>query len=77
MTKELETHHLAKQKALENVPVCDVNEIYEVLMMSMSEQLGSDETTVTSFVTYKTDLNNRGMYYYFHQDSKTQLGFKI
>ena len=77
MTKELETHHLAKQKALENGPVCDVNEIYEVLMMSMSEQLGSDETTVTSFVTYKTDLNNRGMYYYFNQDSKTQLGFKI
>ena len=42
------------------MPICDVNEIYEVLMMSMSEQLGNDDSTVTSFVTYKTDLNNRG-----------------
>ena len=61
MTKELETHNLAKQKALESVPICDVIEVYEVLMMPMSEQLGSEESTVTSFVTYKTDLNNRGI----------------
>ena len=61
MTKELETHNFAKQKALESVPICDVIEIYEVLMMPMSEQLGSEESTVTSFVTYKTDLNNRGI----------------
>ena len=63
VTRELQTQNLAKKKASESVPICDVNEIYEVLMMSISEQLGNDDSTVSSFISYKTDLNNRGNHF--------------
>ena len=59
MTKELQTQtHLQNQKANECVPVCDVKQIFEALLLPFGEL--TDESVKDLIMKYKVDLNNRG-----------------
>ena len=74
VTKELETQFtLEKQKAAESVPICDVDQIFEALMLPYAELLASDEVSRKVFNEYKMNLNNRGATW-SQLDTETDIG---
>ena len=74
VTRELEKQNsLEKQKAVESIPTCDVDQIFEALMMPYADLLATDEPSRIIFTGYKMDLNNRGASW-SKLDTETDIG---